>query len=122
MRNELYHAWLRKGEAAPDHKYLYREWKNGRWVYYYDTGKKLEPIGQNYRTAAQVEQERAAAATARAEVQAQSDARTERIRALDRAFDSLINKGRTYLNSLDTLLNSRVSDIGDMFDWFERNR
>lgn len=32
---ELYH-WLKKGESKEDHKYVRREWKNGRWVYYYD--------------------------------------------------------------------------------------
>lgn len=34
---ELYHAWLKKGAAKDDHKYIKREWKNGRWVYYYDS-------------------------------------------------------------------------------------
>lgn len=32
MNNEIYHA---KGEARDDHKYLSREWKNGRWQYTY---------------------------------------------------------------------------------------
>lgn len=32
---ELYH-WLKKGESKEDHKYVRREWKNGRWVYYYN--------------------------------------------------------------------------------------
>lgn len=39
MSNELYHAWLKKGETSDDHKYIRREWKNGRWVYYYEDKK-----------------------------------------------------------------------------------
>lgn len=34
MNDYLYH-WLKKGEQKEDHKYIRREWKNGRWVYYY---------------------------------------------------------------------------------------
>ena len=32
---ELYHAWVKKGQAKDDHKYIKREWKNGRWQYTY---------------------------------------------------------------------------------------
>lgn len=37
--NELYHWGLKKGEQKKDHKYIDREWKNGRWVYYYEDKK-----------------------------------------------------------------------------------
>ena len=37
MEHELYHWGIKKGEAAENHKYTRREWKNNRWVYYYDT-------------------------------------------------------------------------------------
>ena len=33
--NELMHWGIKKGEARDDHKYVKREWKNGRWVYTY---------------------------------------------------------------------------------------
>lgn len=39
--NELYH-WLKKGEAAKDHKYVRREWKNGEWRYYYDNDDQAD--------------------------------------------------------------------------------
>lgn len=37
-REELYlaHGWLKKGEERAGHKYIKREWKNGKWVYYYE--------------------------------------------------------------------------------------
>lgn len=40
--DELYHAWLSKGKQAEKHKYIKREWKNGKWQYYYndDTSTK----------------------------------------------------------------------------------
>lgn len=54
----LQHWGIKKGDERPDHKYSRREWKNGRWVYYYDlpTAATLldaedaseKPIGQNY--------------------------------------------------------------------------
>lgn len=34
-REELYHAWGGKGTQRKDHKYISREWVNGKWVYYY---------------------------------------------------------------------------------------
>jgi hypothetical protein len=47
MENELYHWGIKKGEAAEKHKYVKREWKNNRWVYYYDTpGAKNKPAVQ----------------------------------------------------------------------------
>ena len=42
----LQHWGLKKGEAKEDHKYIKREWKNGRWQYYYETtGKANVTIG-----------------------------------------------------------------------------
>ena len=40
MKHELRH-WLKKGEQAEDHKYIRREWQNGRWRYWYDTPSTL---------------------------------------------------------------------------------
>ena len=40
---ELYHAWLKKGQQAEKHKYIRREWKNGRWYYYYDSDTSAKP-------------------------------------------------------------------------------
>lgn len=34
--DELYHWGTKKGEQKKDHKYISREWKNGRWVYTYE--------------------------------------------------------------------------------------
>lgn len=51
MENELYHWGIKKGEAAEKHKYVKREWKNNRWVYYYDTpGAKNKPAAQLPKT------------------------------------------------------------------------
>ena len=43
MQNELYHAWFKKGEQKENHKYIRREWKNGRWYYYYDSDTSAKP-------------------------------------------------------------------------------
>lgn len=54
--DELYHAM--RAKERPNHKYISREWKNGRWAYEYaQESKKVSssnrseyPIGQNYRS------------------------------------------------------------------------
>lgn len=37
---ELYHGLFDKGKPRDDHKYIKREWKNGRWQYTYKTDTK----------------------------------------------------------------------------------
>lgn len=59
MNNQLYH-WLKKGEAADEHKYIRREWRNGRWVYYYEEPENDKPIGQNYQTQQEAKAKQAA--------------------------------------------------------------
>ena len=56
--NELYHWGIQKGQERPNHKYIEREWKNGRWVYTYSQPVALsgasakstseKTVGQNY--------------------------------------------------------------------------
>lgn len=56
--NELYHWGIQKGQERPNHKYIKRDWKNGRWVYTYSQpnlssnmsikNTSGKPIGQNY--------------------------------------------------------------------------
>ena len=43
--DELYH-WLKKGEAAKDHKYIKREWTNNRWKYWYKNDVKTSTKSQ----------------------------------------------------------------------------
>ena len=54
---ELSHAWLKKGEQADEHKYIRREWKNGRWVYYYADGssslnRTRRDVGNRFKSTA----------------------------------------------------------------------
>lgn len=37
---ELYHGLFKKREPKEDHKYIKREWKNGKWIYTYPDDKK----------------------------------------------------------------------------------
>lgn len=39
-REELYLAHAKKGEERQNHKYISREWKNGKWIYYYNIPNK----------------------------------------------------------------------------------
>lgn len=38
-----------KGSERPGHKYLTREWKNGKWVYYYQNSRDAKYDEKGYR-------------------------------------------------------------------------
>ena len=40
---ELSHAWFSKGKKAEKHKYIKREWRNGRWQYTYENDTSAKP-------------------------------------------------------------------------------
>lgn len=44
MYNYIEHRQF--AEERPNHKYIYRKWKNGRWYYYYET-KRGDRAGSN---------------------------------------------------------------------------
>lgn len=44
---ELYHGLFGKGKPKENHKYIKREWKNGRWVYYYNTPVSARTANQS---------------------------------------------------------------------------
>lgn len=70
-----------KGGARPDHKYIKREWRNGRWYYYYEDTK-------TGRTTVNIEKtnvERAA---------------SEVVRDVRLSIDALIHKGSTAITRL----------------------
>lgn len=119
MKNELYHKWLRKGEQSDDHKYTRREWRNGRWVYYYEDGTSTTdyPKGQNYKTADQVKQERAAKEAQKVEKAAREIARKEKSDKVDGFIDRLIEKGKSHMSKLDMILSSRVADLPETIEW-----
>lgn len=50
---ELYHA--KRGVEREDHKYVSREWKNGRWNYVYQTAKKSNSSGASKEYQSEVE-------------------------------------------------------------------
>ena len=52
MNNEFYHAGPSSGSSRKDHKYLSREWKNGRWNYQYDQPKSKVSGGKSKDAAA----------------------------------------------------------------------
>lgn len=116
MDNELYHVTPRRGYTKPDHKYLRREWRNGRWVYFYEDESKAKeyPKGQNYKTAEQREQERKDAAAAAANEKARSEKKTsdrdDRIKKFADAVDSVIDKGKKALDRISNFLSTPVVD------------
>lgn len=62
---ELYH-WLGKGKAAKEHKYIKREWKNGRWQYWCDQAQLKSDINAGINNAVDKTATRIAAETNKA--------------------------------------------------------
>lgn len=106
MSDELYHAWLKKGEAAENHKYNRRYWKNGRWNYVY-------PKGQNYKTVSQVNEERLAAERAESNQKTEQDKFWDTVAKADEQLTDLIRSGRDFVRKIDFALSRPVRDLFD---------
>ena len=112
---QLYHAWLKKGEEAEDHKYIRREWKNGRWVYYYENDDPENQIGSNYKTFAQAEREKAqreaAKAKEKARIAAEKAEKEAKIQAVADVVENVVVFVATGAEWLRSRMDQRVVDI-----------
>lgn len=112
MTNELYHRRIGRGFQKADHKYTRREWKNGKWIYYYDDGtSKVMKPGQNYLTVEQAKAEKDAETKAIVERQAKEKAKQDRITEIDKKIDSWFKKGKEAAEKLDTFWDSTPSEL-----------
>lgn len=111
--SELCHSAMRKGTQKADHKYIYREWKNGHWVYYYEdmTPVKELPKGQNYKTKQQVETEQKATEAAKAEKIAKNKEKEDRETRVMSKIDRAVNRGKKAMEKVSVLLSTRIVDI-----------
>lgn len=121
MKYELYHA-VKKGSIKADHKYVRREWKHGRWVYYYEDDTADEkPIGQNYKTVEQREQERIAAENEKIEAEAKIKAKEKRIEKVATTIEEIIDKGKKAVDKVTHILNSRIVDLPKAIEYAIRD-
>lgn len=114
--DELYHTWFKKGEAAKDHKYIRREWRNGRWRYWYDDGTFTDgrPKGQNYTV--KNSSTNSSASSQKTTNKSQSTTRDtieNAAKSADKVLNSLIGKGQDALNKMDFVFSKRVIDLFD---------
>lgn len=107
---QLYH-WLKKGDAADEHKYIRREWRHGRWYYYYDEPENDKPTGQNYQTQREAEAKKAAREKVKDLNKAVAEAESERASKTEESIKKLIDKGKEKLEKLDRVMSSRVKDL-----------
>lgn len=121
---ELQHAWLKKGEQAEDHKYIRREWRNNRWVYYYDTDLKNQ-LGYNYRSTSEIEAERKAKEEQRRVQQEKQKVKDDKIKAAASVAVNIIEFVATGREWVDSRLSQKVVDVirgdADPLDWSEAN-
>ena len=110
---ELYHKWLRKGEAADDHKYTRREWRNGRWYYYYDDGTTTKdyPKGQNYKTFEQAKTEKAARDAKIAEMRNNASKTSASSKTITSMLEDQIKAGTDAISKLEYFMMSRFADL-----------
>lgn len=111
---ELYHGWLKKGEQSEDHKYIRREWKNGRWVYYYEDDPKNQ-LGSNFRTTAEIEQEKAQReaekAKEKARIAAEKAEKEAKAKAVADSVSNVVLFVATGTEWLRSRMDQRVVDI-----------
>ena len=125
---ELYHrrTWTRPSSS---HKYTHKEWKNGRWVYYYDDGTastKL-PIGQNYKSKDTVKKEQEYKKQELLAYKAKETKEKERIAKVSKTIYDVAKKGEKFVDKLiakgekvKAFLNTPVYDT--VRRAFERDR
>lgn len=85
--NELIHWGLKKGQARKEHKYIKREWKNGRWRYYYDWDELKKDTKENIKNTANKTTEKTLANTTK---------------VVNKNANTLIDKAKKVLNDLFT--------------------
>jgi len=114
---ELYHKWLRKGEAAEDHKYTRREWRNGRWYYYYDDGSVTEdyPKGQNYKTKSNNNNSTQQTTKTTVNKKDRSIPSESSSRSPIDHAEQLIKNGVKAIDKLEYFMGSRIADLSDSF-------
>lgn len=115
-QDELYHAWFKKGEAAKNHKYIRREWRNGQWRYYYDDGTFTDgrQKGQNYT----VKNSSATSSTSSQKTTNKSkntarDSINNAAKSADKVINDVVNTGRKALDKINFVFSMRPSDLFD---------
>lgn len=121
-KDDLCHKWYKKGDEADEHKYTRREWKNGRWVYYYEDGSKssTSKSTRNYITQAEAEQKRKEEEQKRKDALAKKVEKEKRAAEIDAGFDRLVSKGKEMFEKFKSILATRIVDtpylIKSLFD------
>lgn len=116
---ELTH-WLGKGEAASDHKYTKREWKNGRWQYWYDNStstntaikKPLSNIGSTVKTK---QQNLKSNLNAKKET-IKNDIKTNATNSFNKATDNAIAKANEASKHVNGLVDKGKEIINKLYD------
>ena len=127
MTNKLYHG-ANTGAPRKDHKYIRREWKNGRWVYYYGEERS---VGQNYRTADEIERDRKLNEQLNALPRKMVENRSRGWLKLGSKADSEMTRtannirphvenGKKFMTKVDRLLHTRVADLPIVIDLIRR--
>ena len=131
--DELYH-WLKKGEEADNHKYTKREWKNGKWVYYYDNDTSKKSSNAQNKTAnntskkVDVVTEASPKASIKSSFQnivnnvkksiedAAKKVENDSKKVADDAFGAVVSGFNNATSKLDKLVSSAKEAIGKFYD------
>lgn len=107
-------SYSTRGSQRENHKYIRREWRNGRWVYFYDNelGSNEYPKGQNYKTYEQREQERkeaaAQAAAEKARAEEKQRKKDEAVNTFAKVTYEIISRGQRALERISDFLSTPV--------------
>lgn len=115
MNYKLQHSAMQKGQQKDNHKYIYREWKNGRWVYYYEDDVRTDKtaIGSNYKTPNDVERERKAKESAKANKLAKEKEKKDKETRVFNTIENAVNRGKKAFEKIDILMTTNIVDLPD---------
>ena len=126
LLSDLFHSedlthWLGKGEAASDHKYTKREWKNGRWQYWYDTNtapanntakKPLNDLGSTIKN-----KQQSLKSNLNAKKEAiKNDLKTSATNSFNKATDNAISKANEASKHVNGLVDKGKDIINTLYD------
>lgn len=108
---ELYHI-AKKTAPRKDHKYLKREWKNGRWKYYYDfaSAKKDRKTAINNKINQWKNNVKVGADKIKADV------KTEAKKTTDKAVDATLKRTNENAAKLNKLVDKAKEVVNKLYD------
>lgn len=110
MRNDLIHSAVKRGSMRSNHKYTHREWKNGKWIYYYEDDK-----GKSHSVTSKERQRVRNAVDFMNSLRDQSDSASSGKRFYSHKTKELLGKGTSWQERMARMMERRISTLPEKY-------